>query len=119
MTIEIRDREEFKKKLDHLFAVNTNLIQSGVHPEEKVFEYIMNDFLDQFEAITPAPAVPADQKSAGWVVVNAQTGYIPFDFKGNIYETSVHAQIAIKTFLERRDYGKMSDYAVVEATYYG
>lgn len=116
MTIEITNLEDFKGKFAHLMAANVNMISAGAPPSASLVSKMIDEFLPQFYVCTPAPAVP---KSAGFVVVTADAGYIPFDFRGKTYETLPDAHLAVTRFLSTKDYGKPSDYRIVEATYFG
>lgn len=116
MTIEITDRAAFKDKFAALMAADVSLITAGIEPSRELSSQMIDEFLNQFTATTLAPAIP---NSAGFVIVNGQTGYIPFDFRGKTYETIPDARLVITKFLSTKDYGNVNDYRVVEATYFG
>lgn len=115
MTIEIRDRTDFADKFAALMAANVSLTTAGIEPSRDLSKQMIEEFLDQFVIATPMPATP---KSAGFIITESHTGTIPFDFRGHLYNNEALALLGIENFLAGRDYGKISDYRIIEATYF-
>lgn len=115
MTIEINDTEDFAKKLAYFFGAINKLERAGFEQSPDMFESLTEDFLVQFEATTMARVEPM---SAGYIVVIPGNGTIPFDFKGKLYHSEAAATIGIENFLADKPYGKVSDYRIIEVTYY-
>lgn len=116
MTIEISDRNTFADKFAALMAANVSLITAGMEPSRDLSEKIIDEFLNQFLVATPMPAEP---KTAGYIIVTPHNGEIPFDFRGHLYSNEALALLGIENFLAGRPYGKDSDYRIVKATYFG
>jgi hypothetical protein len=115
MTIEINDTTEFSNKLAYFFTAIQKLESAGFDTDPVFFESMVDDFLVQFEATTMARVEPL---TAGYIVVSPQNGTIPFDFRGHLYHSEALALLGIENFLAGRDYGKVSDYRIIEVTYY-
>ena len=116
MTIEITNLEEFKDKFAHLMAAHVNLISAGTEPSALLSSKMIDEFIGQFTATTPAPA-PA--LIAGYVVVCNMTGYIPGDFTGVLYDSPQDALLAITRWIAGTGHGRASAYGVREVTYFG
>ncbi len=116
MTIQIEETEEFAEKLAHVLGAVDKLKRAGTVTSPELFEHMLDEFLAQYTISTPMPAQP---KTAGYIVVATHTGDIPFDFRGHLYTNEALALLGIENFLANRDYGKVSDYRIVKATYFG
>lgn len=115
MSLEITDRDEFTDKFTHLMVATDNLRKAGMAPPRELVAHMVEEFLDQFTATTPAPA---PRYKAGWVIIQPLTGLISSDFAGHLYGTQSEAQSVLTIFLDQRPYLGEANYDVVEAFHY-
>jgi len=103
MTIEIRNTTEFRDKLAHLITGINELNASGVDPESNFDQELIDAFLYQFAATTPAPATnPAPAKAVGHVIVGTGTWLIPHDFRKLFFVSALEALDYLKLFEKNR-----------------
>lgn len=94
--IEIYDRADFKDKFASLMAADINLMHAGIDPKSDTMSTVIDAFLDQFKASTPARAPePAPKTPAGYIITDLWDDRTPAAFIGNLYETKEIAQGAI------------------------
>lgn len=116
MTIEITNREDFQAKISAFMDGNNALVEAGLEPSPALYKQMLDEFLNQFSATTPARATPMQ---AGHVVVCNLTGFIPGEFKGRLFETERDALLAINYWVLSSGIGKTSAYGTRKVTYFG
>lgn len=140
MTLEIDDTTDFRDKLAHLIDGINALNRSGVDPEAKFDQELIDSFLNQFktqeDSEDDAEEVPLALKdllpefscdrggikyprvlTAGYIVVNNMTGYKPRDFAYSLFESEGAAEHGLRVWFNSHGQGKLSAYSIKKVTY--
>jgi len=107
--IEIYDRAEFKDKFAHLMAADISLMQSGIDPKSDIMSRVIDAFLDQFKAATPARAETAPY---GWIIRDRWDNREIPAFAGVLYESEEVAIATIEQAYTRPDFNEFNLIAV-------
>jgi hypothetical protein len=140
LTLEIEDTTDFRDKLAHLIDGINALNRSGVDPEAKFDQELIDSFLNQFKTQEDSeddaeegpvalkdllPEFTCDRGgikypqvlTAGYIIVNNMTGYKPRDFAYSLFESEEAAEHGLHVWFMSHGQGKLSAYTIKKVTY--